>query len=167
MHCQCHVPLSALLSAHTLLNLGSVSTQLGLLRIIVAPVTNPYNLMAIFGMPHCSFWTGRKRLQVPCTALRGTALRCTALELTGPFTWPIEFVQEDRERPYKTVEQRLAAYRQECEARLQEEVQRQVHPRICKAAWFAQPTLPAQWHPAVYLADMIDGVAGVAVIEPV
>ena len=36
-------------------------------------------------------------------------------------------MQEDRERPYRTMEQRLAAYRQECEARLQEEVQRQVH----------------------------------------
>lgn len=35
-------------------------------------------------------------------------------------------LQEDRERPYKTMEQRLAAYRQECETRLQEEVQRQV-----------------------------------------
>ncbi|KAL0029933.1 hypothetical protein WJX77_008191 [Trebouxia sp. C0004] len=34
--------------------------------------------------------------------------------------------QEERERPYKSMEQRLAAYRHECEARLQEEVQRQV-----------------------------------------
>lgn len=39
-------------------------------------------------------------------------------------------VQEDRERPYKTMEQRLATYRQECEARLQEEVQRQVTPQV-------------------------------------
>ncbi|KAL0053187.1 hypothetical protein WJX82_002174 [Trebouxia sp. C0006] len=34
--------------------------------------------------------------------------------------------QEERERPYKSMEQRMAAFRQECEARLQEEVQRQV-----------------------------------------
>ena len=39
----------------------------------------------------------------------------------------ITLLQEDRERPYKTMEQRLAAYRQECEVRLQEEVQRQVN----------------------------------------
>ncbi|KAL0036198.1 hypothetical protein WJX79_007778 [Trebouxia sp. C0005] len=35
-------------------------------------------------------------------------------------------IQEERERPYKSMEQRMAAYRQECETRLQEEVRRQV-----------------------------------------
>ena len=35
-------------------------------------------------------------------------------------------LQEERERPYRSMEQRLAAYRQECEARLQDEVRRQV-----------------------------------------
>jgi hypothetical protein len=37
-------------------------------------------------------------------------------------------VQEERERPYKSMEQRMAAYRQECEARLQQEVHRQASP---------------------------------------
>lgn len=35
-------------------------------------------------------------------------------------------MQEERERPYKNMEHRLTAYRQECEARLQYELQVQV-----------------------------------------
>lgn len=35
-------------------------------------------------------------------------------------------MQEERERPYKNMELRLTAYRQECEARLQRELQLQV-----------------------------------------
>ena len=62
-------------------------------------------------------------------------------------------MQEDRERPYKTMEQRLAAYRQECEARLQEEVHRQVHTHFCKAA-FAHLAWPA---PPACLAHTVHG----------
>ena len=50
-------------------------------------------------------------------------------------------LQEERERPYRSMEQRLAAYRQECEARLQDEVRRQVsefvHPQDALAKWRA------------------------------
>ena len=52
------------------------------------------------------------------------------------------------------MEQRLAAYRQECEARLQEEVQRQVHTHFCKPAPFAHLALSA---PPACLADTVDG----------
>ena len=43
-------------------------------------------------------------------------------------------MQEERERPYKTMESRLAAYRQECEARLQDELRRQVTFIVCMHA---------------------------------
>ena len=75
------------------------------------------------------------------TALHSSSLHHTALHAIRLFTWPSEFAQEDRERPYKTMERRLAAYRQECEARLQEEVQRQVHTHLCKPALLAQLAL--------------------------
>ena len=40
--------------------------------------------------------------------------------------WYDAVLQEERERPYRSLEQQMAAYRQECETRLQEEVRRQV-----------------------------------------
>lgn len=68
---------------------------------------------------------------VPCfVCLAGFAWLGVRVHSTSPRVFHVAesvCVQEDRERPYKTMEQRLAAYRQECEARLQEEVQRQVY----------------------------------------
>ena len=64
-------------------------------------------------------------------------------------------VQEERERPYKSMEQRMAAYRQECEARLQEEVQRQVRTLF---------SVPLQGHQ--YLAVLINAGRGYSLSKP-
>lgn len=45
--------------------------------------------------------------------------------------------QEERERPYKNMEQRLAAYRQECEARLQYELHMQASECLLHAEGIA------------------------------
>ena len=58
----------------------------------------------------------------------GPQLHCTPAHMVFQMAERVcVCMQEDRERPNRTMEQRLAAYRQECEARMQEEVQRQVH----------------------------------------
>ncbi len=65
-------------------------------------------------------------------------------------------VQEERERPYKSMEQRMAAYRQECEARLQEEVRRQ------ESTLFS---VPLQGHQ--YLAVLTSASRGYSLSNPV